>query len=236
MTRKRKNLLKGLALSLLSVIPGLALAASGAELLQSQCASCHALTKPADTSLERLLARKGPDLYYAGIKFNAEWLDRWLQEPTVIRPAGVVYRAVVKPGEADSPDVVDESLVPAHMKLSAAEAKAATEALMALGTDSGLVQQGAFKQEPVNKMMAPLLFGKLRGCSSCHASKPGDPPHSGPELYTAGDRLQGDFVAEYIRDPQKFDPHIWMPNLGLKDGDIEKLTGYLMTLKQAGAK
>jgi hypothetical protein len=55
-------------------------------------------------------------------------------------------------------------------------------------------------------------------------------------LSSAGDRLQGDYVAEYIRDPQKFDPHIWMPKLELTDADIQKLTGYLMTLKQAGAK
>jgi mono/diheme cytochrome c family protein len=83
--------------------------------------------------------------------------------------------------------------------------------------------------------MASLLFKKLRGCSSCHAAQPGGPPHSGPELFTAGERLQPDYVVEYVRDPQKFDPHIWMPKLELTDADIQKLTGYLMTLK-AGAQ
>ena len=216
--------------------PLLAHASAGSDLLQSQCASCHALTKPADTSLDRLLARKGPDLYYAGVKFNKEWLARWLENPTVIRPAGVMYRNVVKPSGAGTPDAIDQTLVPAHPKLSASDAAAAAEALMALGTDLGLVEKGAFKQQAPNAAMAALLFNKLRGCSSCHAAKPDSGPHSGPELFTAGDRLQGDFVAEYIRDPQKFDPHIWMPKLELTDADIQKLTGYLMTLKQAGAK
>jgi mono/diheme cytochrome c family protein len=217
--------------------PLLAHASAGSDVLQSQCASCHALTKPADASLDRLLARKGPDLYYAGIKFNKEWLVRWLENPTVIRPAGVMYRNVVKPsGAPGTPDVIDASQVPAHMKLSAGDAATVADALMALGPELGLVQKGAFKQEPANVTMASLLFNKLRGCSSCHAAKAGGAPHSGPELSSAGDRLQGDYVAEYIRDPQKFDPHIWMPKLELTDADIQKLTGYLMTLKQAGAK
>src|SRR3546814_21082258 len=40
--------------------------------LTSQCASCHALTRPADTTVEHLWNRKGPDLWYAGDKFNRE--------------------------------------------------------------------------------------------------------------------------------------------------------------------
>jgi len=233
MIRKRAQLPLLLGMILL---PAMAMAASGAAILQSQCAECHALQKPSDASLDRLWSRKGPDLWYAGVKFNKDWLVHWLQEPTVIRSAGVMYRKVVKPGDAGSPDVIDASQVLTHMKLSAADAGAAADALLALGTDAGLVQKGAFKPGSPNTMMAALLFNKLRGCSSCHAAKPGGPPHSGPELFTAGDRLQPDYVVEYIRDPQKFDPHIWMPKLELTDADIQKLTGYLMTLKQAGAQ
>lgn len=214
--------------------PVTTLAASGTEILQSQCAGCHALEKPGDASIDRLWSRKGPDLWYAGAKFNKEWLVRWLQEPTVIRPAGVMYRKVVKAGEAGTPDVIDATQVPAHQKLSAADAAAAADALLTMGAAAGLVQKGAFKQEAPNAAMAALLFNKLRGCSSCHAGKAGGPPHSGPELFSAGDRLQPDYVVEYIRDPQKFDPHIWMPKLELTDADIQKLAGYLTTLK-AGA-
>ena len=45
-------------------------AAQGAGDLKSQCSSCHALEKPAAPSVERLWNRKGPDLWYAGAKFN----------------------------------------------------------------------------------------------------------------------------------------------------------------------
>lgn len=197
------------------------------------CAACHALEKPADSSLERLWTRKAPDLHYAGVKFRQEWLVGWLQKPTVLRPAGVMYRNVVKPGAGGTTDTIDTSQVPVHPALGPAEAKAAAEALMALGTDLNLVEKGAFRNEPPNAMMAALLFNKLRGCSSCHAGKPGEGGLSGPELYSAGARLQPDFVVAYIRDPQKFDPHVWMPKLGLIDADVQKLTSYLMTLKGA---
>lgn len=221
------------ALFAASLVP--ALAASGAEILQSQCASCHALSKPGAATLERIATRNGPDLYYAGVKFNKEWLVTWLQNPTVIRPAGVMYSRAVKPGAPGTPDVIDPALVPAHLKLSAADATAAADALMSLRGDADLVEPGAFKQGAPGSMAA-LLFNKLRGCSSCHSGKPGSGGLSGPELYTAGERLQADYIVEYIRSPQKFDPHVWMPALGLKDADVQKLTGYLLALKQEGAK
>jgi len=217
------------------VSTGASAAIDGAELLKSQCVACHAIAKPADSGLARLLARKGPDLQYAGSKFNREWLVSWLQNPTVIRPAGVMYTNAVKVGEPGSADVVDAAKLAPHPKLGAADAAAAADALMAL-TAEDLVSKGAFKGEPVNASMSSLLFNKLRGCASCHSAKPGVGGSSGPELSTAGDRLQPDYMVEYIRNPQKFDPHVWMPRLELTDADVQKLTGYLSTLKQGAGK
>lgn len=221
------------AIAALGAVASPAFAANGAELLKNQCIACHAVSKPASFSKERLLERKGPDLYYAGAKFNRDWLVGWLQNPTVLRTGGAMFIHAVKPGEAGAPDVMDPSKVAAHPKLSAEDATAAADALMALRDDS-LVAKGAFKGEALNASMAALLFNKLRGCASCHSAKPGVGGQSGPELYSAGDRLQPDFVVEYIRNPQKFDPHVWMPKLDLNDADVQKLSGYLTTLKQKG--
>ncbi|MYM67313.1 c-type cytochrome [Pseudoduganella sp. FT55W] len=205
-------------------------AAHSADLLSQQCVACHAITKPSSTSLERLWDRKGPDLYYAGNKFNKPWLVNWLQNPTTIRAAGVMYAKAVKPSADKSADVVDAAQLPAHPKLSAADAATAADLLMALKVD-GLVTAGAFKGEPGGSM-APMLFSKLRGCTSCHAAKPGDKPTSAPEMYSAGDRLQPDFVHAYVTNPQKFDPHTWMPTLGLNEADLQKLTAYISTLRE----
>lgn len=227
-TTSLRAMLGALALVLL---PG---AAGAADLLSQQCVACHAIAKPEKASLERILERKGPDLYYAGAKFNQEWLVAWLQNPTTIRAGGAMFLHAVKPGADRSVDIIDTAKVPPHPKLSAADAKAAAELLMALKPD-GLVTTGAHKGEPGGSM-ASMLFSKLRGCTSCHAGKPGDPPLSGPELYSAGARLQPDFMLAYMKDPQRFDPHTWMPSLGLTDADMQKLTSYLSTLKNQEKK
>ena len=72
-----------------AVVTALVFAARPAEVdaqgassgLTAQCASCHALTKPANSTVDHLWTRKGPDLWYAGDKFNRDWLVGWLQNP-----------------------------------------------------------------------------------------------------------------------------------------------------------
>jgi mono/diheme cytochrome c family protein len=215
---------------LIAALAAFSSAGHAADLLSQQCIACHAITKPANTSLDRLWERKGPDLYYAGNKFNKPWLVSWLQNPTTIRAAGVMYAKAVKASGDKTVDLIDAAQVPAHPKLSAADAATAADLLMALKVD-GLVTPGAFKGEPGGSM-ASMLFSKLRGCTSCHAAKSGDKPTSAPEMYSAGERLQPDFVHAYISNPQKFDAHTWMPTLGLNDADLQKLTAYISTLKE----
>lgn len=220
----------------LGLIAGPALAADGigAGLLKSQCIGCHAIAKPESTSLDRLWERKGPDLYYAGSKFNKPWLEKWLQNPVRIRPAGELYVRHVKGG--DKEDVVDESGMAPHPKLSKADAEAVAEALMALVAPAELVSKGAFKGEKVSMAMGGMFFGKLRGCGACHMAKPGFGGASGAELYTAGERLQGDYIYSYIKNPQQFDPRIWMPTLNLAEPDLQRLTGYILQLGATEAK
>ncbi|MBU6489682.1 MAG: c-type cytochrome [Burkholderiales bacterium] len=218
-----------------ALVAGPALAKSGQEILQQQCVACHAVTKPADSGLDRLWERKGPDLYYAGVKFNRAWLEAWLQNPTTIRPGGVMYTKVVKASSDKTADTIDTSKLTPHMKLDKADAAAVTDELMKLGLDLGLVQKGAFKNDPPNSM-ASMLFSKLRGCASCHSVGPGRGGSSGPEMADAGARLQPDYVIAYTKDPQKFDPNIWMPKLDLTDADLQKLTSYITTLKGTEAK
>jgi len=226
----RLKILIGAMMGLASIGMAVGSGANAADLLSQQCVACHAVTKPDKTSLERLWDRKGPDLYYAGNKFNKPWLVSWLQNPTTIRAGGVMYAKTVKASADKTVDVIDATQVPAHPKLSAADAATAADLLMSLKVD-GLVTAGAFKGEPGGSM-APMLFSKLRGCTSCHTAKSGDKPTSAPEMYTAGDRLQSDFVHAYISNPQKFDAHTWMPTLGLTDPDLQKLTAYISTLKE----
>lgn len=206
----------------------------GANQLKSQCASCHAIEKPQDASLDRLWKRGGPDLYFAGSKFNKPWLVQWLQNPVRIRSAGELYRKHVK--GSDKEDVIDETTLTPHVRLAKAEAETAADALMTLFGPAGLVEKNAFKGEKVSTAMGAMFFGKLRGCGACHMAKPGSGGASGPELYTAGERLQADYLYSYIKNPQKFDPRVWMPTLNLAEPDLQRLTAYILQLSAKEGK
>lgn len=195
--------------------------------LAADCASCHALTKPDNPTVEHIWERKGPDLWYAGDKFNRDWLVSWLQEPTTIRQGGVLWFKHTK--STDKGDQIDTAAVPVHPKVDAAKAEKLTDALMQLKSD-GLVTEGAYDPAAANPRMGKLGFTKLRGCIACHEDVKGTGGLSGPGLFDAGKRLNPDFVLAYMKDPQKFDPHVWMPTLVLSDVDLQRITGYVVSL------
>ncbi len=229
---KISRLLCALAITLTA--SSLGFAADGNSILKEQCAQCHALSKPTDSSSDRLWTRKGPDLYYAGSKFNQVWLTEWLQNPVRIRPAGEFYFKHIK--TTPDGDVVDSGSLLTHPKLSMADADAVAGALMALKGPNGLVTKGMFEKQPAPAMIGAMFFEKLRGCAACHMDKPGVGGQSGPELYDASRRLQPDYIYAYIKDPQRFDPHIWMPQLDLSETDLQRLANYLMTLQDSPPK
>ncbi|HYE48292.1 MAG TPA: hypothetical protein VEB20_01790 [Azospirillaceae bacterium] len=209
-----------LAAALLAASPALA----GDAALPDGCAACHALEKPTGDALGHVTGRNGPDLHYAGSKFKRDWLVDWLQKPETIRPGGAFFMNAAKPGAPR--DVLDPAKLAKHPVLTRAEAEKAADALMAK-TAPDLVPPGGAKGEKPNERMAQMSFGKLRGCSACHQATPGEGGVSGPELHSAGRRLQPDFIAAYIRDPQKIDPRVWMPSVAISEPDVQKLTGWL---------
>ena len=102
----------GLTVLALAALPAAGEAQGASPELTTQCASCHALAKPENATLEHLWTRKGPDLWYAGDKFNRDWLVGWLQNPTTIRPGGVLWFKHAKPGEPR--DTIDAAAVEKH--------------------------------------------------------------------------------------------------------------------------
>ena len=212
-----------LAASLLCALTA-PLPARAGDVLQDKCAACHALDKPTGDGLDHVTGRKGPDLHYAGSKFKRDWLVDWLQKPETIRPGGAYFAKAVTPGMPR--DVIDPAKLPKHPALSKADAEAAAAALMAK-TAPDLIPPGGATGEKPNERMAQMSFGKLRGCSACHQATAGEGGLSGPELHSAGRRLQPDFIAAYIRDPQKIDPKVWMPSVAITEADVQKLTGWL---------
>lgn len=218
-------MLLAVCLSPVLLAPSVATAADGDAMLQAQCAGCHDLTGPAPTTLKGVWERKGPDLFYAGNKFRAEWLTRWLQKPVRIRPTGVFYGNHIK--TTDSWDAVNEHTLKPHMALSAADARAVTAALMQKKALSHLTEKVAVQSVSLSMIMGDLLFEKAKGCIACHQSGVDYGGLSCPELHTAFDRLQPEYIYSFMKNPQAWDPKIWMPNLNLSDAHLNKLVRYL---------
>lgn len=202
----------------------------GKALVEEKCADCHGLAPAASNSLEDRLERKGPPLFYAGDKFREGWLAQWLQDPVRIRPAGDYYGHHVKPGPKG--DVIDEATLPTHPALDEKSALAAAGYLMSLTAKSDVLAAIDYEPKAVSKRMGMLNFGKFKGCASCHSDEPGYGGVSGPELYTAFQRLNPDYIVSYIMNPRVWEPNSLMPNQHLGKDDAEKLANYLMVVSE----
>ncbi len=203
----------------------------GIEILEGKCAGCHDLKGPAATTLEDFLSRKGPDLFYAGIKYNQEWLEQWLTNPKRIRPAGFRYSKNIKSAKG-SDDVIDYDALTPHMALSADEAGSVTKTLMGFKVNEELVKKGALTEKPADSFMGELNFEKFSGCLACHEIEPDYGGVSGPEVYTISKRLQPDFIYSYLKSPQSFDPKSLMPDKELSENFLQILTKYMLTLEE----
>jgi cytochrome c2 len=205
----------------------------GMKILEAKCAKCHDLKGPAATTLEDFLSRKGPDLFYAGIKYRQEWLEEWLVSPKRIRPAGFRYSLNIK-SVAKGDDEIDYDALTPHMALSKEEAKEVALTLMSLRANEELVKKDALTDTPPDTFMGELNFEKFSGCLACHEIEPDYGGVSGPEVYTISKRLTPDFIYSYLKSPQSFDPKSLMPDKELSENFLQVLTKFMLTLKDDG--
>lgn len=132
----------------------------------------------------------------------------------------------------DEGDLIDTARLPTHMRLSQQDAEDVADFLMTLKEHADLVTPGAYEPARIAKKLGEMNFVKFKGCAACHEIAPGVGGLSGPEVYTAFERLRPDWMVNYIRNPQAWDPRIFMPNRHLNDQDISKLIDYLRVLSE----
>jgi cytochrome c2 len=197
--------------------------------VQKQCGVCHALAAPdAAAGPAERAQRKGPPLHFAGNKFRRDWLVAWLQAPTTLRPAGIFPPAMVKPGPKG--DAVDAASLPKHAAIPAAQAAAVADHLMSLRPFDKLIQAEQYEPAAIAARMGQMNFGKFKGCDGCHKDAPDRGGVSGPELYTAWQRLQPAFISSYIANPVAWDPHTMMPKGDANATAVHKLADYLKVI------
>jgi mono/diheme cytochrome c family protein len=190
------------ALGLLLLIPPLRAAAQeGKALYDQKCLVCHAVSQTKKVAIRERAAIKGPPLWFAASKFNADWLEAWLAAPEPIY--GVKWGALEK-GDYD------------HPMVDAAEARQLTQYLMTLA--DAQVKPGATTPLPQSRgqrlsMLGRTaeLFEKQQGCYACHRylnkrrTELGG--FSGPSLVKASQRLQPDWVFAFLKDPRRYYPN-----------------------------
>ncbi len=185
----------------------------------SKCNDCHYTQGPAkEKSIADQLAKKGPELWYAGSKFQKDWLGKWLADPKPIRPLKYNSLADENPGD--------------HPKLAGADAAAVNEFLMSLTSDE--VKAGSIK--PKKNPKGRLIFKKKMPCGGCHKyvdRKKVAGGLSGPSLEGAGTRLNPDWIYAYLANPKVFKPVKMMPVFAgvLSSRDIKNVAAYVASFK-----
>ncbi len=197
-----------------------------------ECGGCHQLKPSANDGIDERARRKGPPLYYAGDKFREKWLVRWLQHPVRIRPAGDFPPNHVK--TTAKADVVDPGSLAVHPKLDAESAKDYAEWLMTLKAKDALIAKESYKPGHVSKRLGMMNFTKFKGCGACHQDAPTYGGLSGPELYTAWQRLKPEFILSYIRNPVAWEPGSLMPVKHLQTKQIGQIADYLRLIGGEG--
>jgi cytochrome c551/c552 len=176
-------------------------------------------------------AENAPDLHYAGNKFQPAWLLQFLQKPVVIRKTRVTsdHKLFIVDGENNKP----------HPSLDPQAAKRMVEYLSGLKLPG--FAEGVVDTEPLSKgtrIKVKILFERNYSCIACHeginlAGKPRG-GISGPSLASAGNRLNADWLFNYLQTPEKFVEKRRMPRYQLDDETLGLLTRYLMSLQFQG--
>lgn len=176
-----------------------------------RCLSCHTIRDSGD-----LLAS---DLTYQGSRVNREWLYHYMNKPYSMRRTITIAMPIFHFPDKDSrfmADYMSQVFVDTRIGANWKQHK-----------DKARAQRG--KQ----------LFDE-KGCIACHQRHEtgGD---VGPSLTTqvpefphgtwVGDKLQGAWIYEWLKNPQALLPDTLEPNLGLSDQETLDLTAYLLTLK-----
>jgi mono/diheme cytochrome c family protein len=201
------------------------------------CGGCHAVTRPAaGFTLGDRLARKGPDLWFAGSKFRPGWLAGWLADPAPL--TGIRYdRLAPEPGP------------PAHPAVGKGDAASLAAYLMSL-KDPDMATGAVPTDGPVPPMVmlrGRILFGKEQQCFACHKTRTRYGAEVGgvtaPSLADAASRLNPDWIYAYLTDPTRYVPVTRMPIYaaggdfpGYTDARMLDLARYIAQIGAGGAR
>lgn len=172
-----------------------------------RCLACH------------LIGELGTDLSTApltfeGSKTKREWLAQYLVLPQTIYPL-LTERMPV-------------------LGITPTEAQQMADYISTVYVDDAIPARASLNQgrNPATVANGARLF-RDKGCQSCHiVGKTGG--YVGPPLGEAGDRLQSEWIAFWLDNPQQWRREARCPNYGLSQDEIRDLTAYLSSQSAQG--
>jgi len=166
------------------------------------CMTCHAVGGSGGTV--------GPKLDFAGSRRDAEWLARWLKDPTMVRPGTLMPNFGLTEAEID------------ELVALIADLKGDVDVQALLSGDGTLQEKGH------------RLF-TAHDCTACH--RVGDDGRFiGPDLTWLARRRTPEWETKWLANPDAVKPGTFMPNFDLQDDAREALVAYLMTLNGGANK
>ena len=185
---------------------------------EKNCASCHRLSQKENE-------KKGPDLFYAGNKFKTPWLEKYLQNPVSLRKAGTIHNPGFLKGEHENK----------HPSLFKEDAQKITQELMKMTLPNLPAKEIQNTLTKAQIAKTKYEFERTFSCISCHQSLnlAGKPRGgiSGPSLVNAGNRLQANWVANWLKNPKTFSEKSRMPVYKMDNETRLRFTQFIMTLK-----
>ena len=194
-----------------------------ALLVQLNCVGCHRLR---DVERPQML---GPDLTSIGTKVSRQWIYKWLKEPRSVTDlnGNVTVNGYMTGGLPRMPQfrLTEQELRDLSGYLSTLQSKP----VKPYHFDPRALAGG--KGDPADQ--GELRFRQMF-CSTCHAlsvTRAGTTSliggDIGPELTKIGSKVNPDWLAAWLRDPQDYLPHSKMPRYQWSDADLYSVTQYI---------
>jgi cytochrome c2 len=147
----------------------------------------------------------GPDLTNVRLRRSKQWLVRWFEDPTLIRPSSGM------PGfpwesEQEIYDIISYLDTLKH----------------------GVDKEKILKEKDLINAGEKLVTAY--DCQACHTIGDGGIDIY-PDLSKIGQKLRPEWDKKFLKDPSAWNPYTFMPNFHLSDPEIEAIVAYLMSRK-----
>jgi len=176
----------------------------GSLLEDLKCLECHTIQGEG--------GNVGPILSDESNRAKRAWLEGFLKKPVEIRPMFAARMPYLKLSEEEISilaDFIEMTLVNNDQR-------------------EGIIDEENVSESSVTQ--GDELFNRKYGCAACHVIQLGVGGLTGPSMVGSQERLKGDWVYAYLKDPQTIIQDAMMPNYVLTHEELKAMTDYLMSI------